>query len=627
MSDHTEKPCVYDPLTAFMEHYADERSSAPEPIRREKLSVDQRLQQRIIEGDSIGLPEDLDEALKQHPALEIINTILLSGMKTVGDLFASGQMQLPFVLQSAETMKRAVTHLEPHMDQSEEILKGTIVLATVKGDVHDIGKNLVDILLSNNGYRVINLGIKVSVETMLKSVNDHHADAIGMSGLLVKSTLIMKENLELMQKRGLKIPVILGGAALNRRFVDEDLSGLYGGDLAYARNAFDGLSFMERISEGKPFPDHRPHTDSRPHPDSRTEQTSAPETNLPDDESGMPRVTAPKMETDGGAAMDSALHLRQIQETQADTHRSISATSSGRPVFGLRSDVSRNEPIPEAPFLGSRVRDAVSIDAVFEYINETALIRGQWQLRKGKLSDLEYERQMKEEILPMLDELKLQIKREQILFPAVVYGYFPCSADGNDLVVYRPSGMRTDNLHGEWDRSSYTRGELVEWQRFSFPRQSGNRYLCIADYFHDIDHDAIDVCAFQIVTVGRFASEYTARLFEQHRYQDYLYMHGLSVESAEALAEYWHRIIRRELGISGADASETKRLFSQGYQGSRYSFGYPACPNLEDQRQLFELLRPERIGVELTEEFHLVPEQSTSAMIVHHSEARYFNVK
>ena len=575
MNHSIQKRCVYDPLVELMQHFAESGSERASVSDRTDLPVDERLKRRIIDGDGIGLPGDLEEALRERSALEIINDVLLDGMKTVGELFGTGQMQLPFVLQSAETMKAAVAYLEQFMERSDGSQRGTIILATVKGDVHDIGKNLVDIILTNNGYRVVNLGIKVPLDVMLSAADEHRGDAIGMSGLLVKSTVIMRENLEVMRHRGLRIPVILGGAALTRRYVEQDLRAVYDGVLEYAKDAFDGLAFMNRIKEAS---------------DASRE--------LP-----VPAVVTSHRRTPVVHAADEA---------------------TPGPV---RSNVSSDAPIPDAPFLGSRVVTNIRIEKVFEYINEAALIRGQWQIRRGALSEAEYRALLQNDILPKFETLKLQAKRDDVLHPAVVYGYFPCAADGNDLIVYRPVELSEESLHSEWPRASYRPEELVEWQRFSFPRQSGDRHLCIADFFRDSREEARDVCAFHVVTMGQAASDYTAGLFNANRYQEYLYMHGLAVECAEALAEYWHRSIREELGIAGRDAEDIRKLFSQGYQGSRYSFGYPACPRLEDQAQLFVLLRPERIGVSLTEEWQLVPEQSTSAIVIHHPEARYFSIK
>ncbi|MCI0706611.1 MAG: methionine synthase [Ignavibacteriae bacterium] len=570
---------VYDPLTELMAYYSDKKTETKKKSVVKGDTVEERLKNRIIDGERVGLQADLDDALKKHPALDIINTILLDGMKVVGELFGSGQMQLPFVLQSAEVMKAAVAHLEPHMEKTEGSQKGTMVIATVKGDVHDIGKNLVDIILTNNGYKVINLGIKCPVETMLHAAEEHQADAIGMSGLLVKSTLVMKENLAVMNERNIDIPVILGGAALTRRYVEQDLRSVYNGNVLYANDAFDGLSLMEKIISGQ------------------LEQ--AP---LTGDES----IEAEE-EVLTGAEAKIALAMAE------DVHYSKDNGSLKSDVAVLevpkRSAVKIDVPIPTPPFWGAKIVEDISLDETFQYVNEIALIRGQWRVVRGKLSEQEYQKVLKEQIYPDLEKLKSKVAAEKLLEPKVVYGYFPCQSDGNELIIYNDAQSSSERL------------------RFSFPRQQHKPYLCLADYFAPIDSGRVDVVAFHLVTVGRKASDYSRKLFESNQYKDYLYFHGLSVESAEAMAELWHKRIREELGIAGNDAKEIRKLFSQGYQGSRYSFGYPACPNLEDQAKLFELLQPERIGVELTDEFQLVPEQSTSAIVAHHPEARYFNVK
>jgi 5-methyltetrahydrofolate--homocysteine methyltransferase len=562
MADQSQKTLklTYDPLTELMAYYADKKGEKKAKVGP-AATIEERLKNRIIDGDKVGMQADLDEALKKYSALDIINTILLDGMKVVGELFGSGQMQLPFVLQSAETMKAAVAYLEQFMDKATTTSKGTLVIATVKGDVHDIGKNLVDIILTNNGYRVINLGIKCPVETMLHAAEEHHADAIGMSGLLVKSTLIMKENLEVMNERNVTIPVVVGGAALTRRYVEQDLRSVYKGKVFYANDAFDGLRFMEQVVGG-------------------TLAYPEPEVGEPDDDE---RLT--------GAEAKIAMAQK--------------ATGSEPPT---RSRVSRDVPIPTPPFWGTRVVENIPLDDVFAYVNDIALIRGQWQVRKGKLSEEEYRRVLEEKIYPDYEKLKARIKAEGLLQPRVVYGYFPCQAEGDDLIIYEDDGRR-------------------ERMRFTFPRQKDDRFLCLADYFAPVASGRMDVVAFHLVTMGSVASEYSAKLFASNTYKDYLYFHGLSVECAEALAELWHKRIREELGIAGKDAKEIKRLFSQGYQGARYSFGYPACPNLEDQAKLMELLDGARIGVRLTEEFQLVPEQSTTAIIVHHPEARYFTIR
>jgi 5-methyltetrahydrofolate--homocysteine methyltransferase len=594
----TGKKLVYDPLSEFMRHYAESDAPAQQRPSAAPQNVEERLHRRIVDGDHNGIGPDLDAALARHSAVEIINGILLPAMKTVGELFGAGEMQLPFVLQSAESMKAAVSYLEPFMDRVDDVGKGVIVLATVRGDVHDIGKNLVDIILTNNGYKVVNLGIKVPVEAMLDAAQEHKADAIGMSGLLVKSTLIMKENLSVMEHRGLKTPVVLGGAALTRRFVEQDLTSVYSGKLAYANDAFDGLAFMEDL-----------HALKSGIPDAGGVESS--ERRIP---IGSSNICA-----------KSALRGAGKVQVRPDVETGIS--SNDPPPVEPRSSIRCDVPIPVPPFLGSRVAVDIRLDEIYPFINEVALIRGQWQIRRGKRSETEYEEMLERDARPVLESLKKRSRDEEILKPAVVYGYFPCNADGDDLIIHRPKDLPDAELAGEWPRIRYERGELAEWARFSFPRQAGDRRLCLADYFRPMVSDQTDVCAFHVATVGSAVTAYAAELFSRNLYQDYLYMHGFGVECAEALAEYWHKRVRLELGIASGDAVEMRRLFSQGYQGARYSFGYPACPKLEDQRKLFTLLRPERIGVSLTEEYQLVPEQSTSAVIVHHPEARYFNIR
>jgi 5-methyltetrahydrofolate--homocysteine methyltransferase len=565
---------VYDPLTELMAYYAGTKGEKKEKAQRAG-TVEERLKNRIIDGDKVEMQADLDEALKKYSALDIINTILLDGMKVVGELFGSGQMQLPFVLQSAETMKTAVAYLERFMDKADSTSKGTFVIATVKGDVHDIGKNLVDIILTNNGYKVINLGIKCPVETMLHAAEEHAADALGMSGLLVKSTLIMKENLEVLNERSVTIPVVLGGAALTRRYVEQDLRAIYKGPVVYANDAFDGLRFMEQVVAGTlEYP------------------ASVPAENDDVVLTGAEAKIA-MAEKEQGSGFNAPV--------KKDS-RMLNAERTG--ISGVRHDV----PIPTPPFWGTRVVENIPLDRIFEYVNEVALIRGQWQVRKGRMNEEEYRKLLEEKIYPDYEALKAAIKSGNLLQPKVVYGYFPCQSSGNDLIIYHD------------DRKT-------ERVRFTFPRQTSDRFLCLADYFAPVESGMIDVVAFQLVTMGKAASEYSAKLFGANNYKEYLYFHGLSVESAEALAELWHKKIREELGIAGNDAREIKRLFAQGYQGSRYSFGYPACPNLEDQRKLFALLDGERIGVHLTDEFSLDPEQSTNAIIVHHPDARYFTIK
>jgi len=562
-----ERRPSYDPLTALITYYSKHKGEKKGKSVREG-TVEERLKGRIIDGDRVGLHADLDEALKLYLPLDIINTILLDGMKVVGDLFGSGQMQLPFVLQSAEAMKAAVSYLEQYMDKTAATSKGIMVLATVKGDVHDIGKNLVDIILTNNGYRVVNLGIKCPIETMLRAAEEHKAHAIGMSGLLVKSTMVMKENLEVMNERNVTLPVILGGAALTRRYVEQNLRTVYGGTVLYANDAFDGLRYMEQIISGK---------------------------------LAIPAAEA-QLEGEGEELTGTEAKIALAQR-EDDRYRA----QAGDHQPPRRSSVRPVTTVPTPPFWGNKVVQDISLEEVFRFVNEVALIRGQWQVRKQRVQEEEYQKLLQKEIYPAYEALKETVIRNKLLSPKVVYGYFPCQSDGNDLVIYRD------------DRKT-------EQTRFTFPRQLGDRSLCIADYFEPVKSGRVDVVAFHLVTMGRVAAEHSAKLFASNSYKDYLYFHGLSVEGTEALAEYWHKRIREELGIAAKDAPSVRRLFSQGYQGSRYSFGYPACPNLEDQVKLFALLDGERIGVKLTDEYSLDPEQSTNAIIVHHPDARYFNI-
>ncbi|MFC1483833.1 methionine synthase [Candidatus Neomarinimicrobiota bacterium] len=541
------RSATYDPLTTILEYHQTHTIEKGSAADLEELPVEERLQRRIVDGNRPGLDQDLDEALETTPALDIINTILLAGMKTVGELFASGEMQLPFVLQSAETMKAAVSYLEPLMDKAAATGKGKLVLATVKGDVHDIGKNLVDIILTNNGYQVINLGIKQPIEQIIEAYEREQADAIGLSGLLVKSTVIMKENLEVLEERGLKPPVLLGGAALNRRYVEEDLRRIYSGQVYYAKDAFDGLRLMEHLSS-----------------------------------SGSGEIPAAKT-----------------------ANRSTKQASP--PPSRKRKQIEPVEP-PQPPFWGSRVVTGIPLPAVIPYINRIALFRGQWGVKKGGRDSQKYDQLVRETLEPTLTRLVKQAAHEQILQPSVVYGYFPCNADGNALHVYQ-SPNDSDPL-----------------LTIDFPRQQVEHGRSIADFFWPVDSGRKDVLAAQLVTVGLKATEEAQRLFKSNSYTDYLYFHGFAVETAEALAEYWHKEIRRELRMDTEDGTDIPSLFRQHYRGSRYSFGYPACPNLEDQAHIFALLQPERIGVSLTEEWQLVPEQSTSALVVHHPDAKYFSV-
>ncbi len=553
----------YDPLTRFLELFEGVTTADTRAARKAELAnlpVGERLARRVVDGDANGLEADLDEALTDRPALQIIDDYLLAGMKTVGELFGSGQMQLPFVLASAEVMKSAVRYLEPHIDATDTAGKGTIVLATVKGDVHDIGKNLVDIILTNNGYTVVNLGIKQPVSTIIEAALSHNADAIGMSGLLVKSTVVMKDNLLELNSRGLtRYPVLLGGAALTRAFVEEDLHELYEGEVRYARDAFEGLSLMESVMAVK-----------------RGEPGAA----LPE----------PRRRRVRAVARPAA------EDEQADSEE--------------RSDVARRVDVPVPPFWGSRVVKGVKLADVAEWLDHRATFMGQWGLR-GTPGGASYDELVETEGLPRLRRWLDRIATEQLAEFAVTYGYWPCHSEGNTLIVGDPQDPSRE-LH-----------------RFRFPRQSRDRRLCLADFFRDAEEATElgpDVIAFQLVTMGSAVARATAELFASDSYRDYLELHGLSVQLTEALAEHWHARVRAELGLGG-DGSKEAMIRDQAYRGSRYSFGYPACPDLADRRKLVDLVEPDRIGVELSEELQLHPEQSTDALIVHHPEAKYFNAR
>lgn len=553
----------YDPLQRLLQLFegvdarSDARSRADELA---SLPLGERLQRRIVDGERNGLEADLDEALATRTALEIVNDTLLSGMKTVGDLFGAGEMQLPFVLQSAEVMKAAVGYLEPHMEKADATGKGTIVLATVKGDVHDIGKNLVDIILSNNGYTVVNLGIKQPVSTILEAAAEHDADAIGMSGLLVKSTVIMKENLQEMNSRGVaaRWPVLLGGAALTRAYVEDDLTAIFEGNVRYARDAFEGLRLMDAVMAVR-----------------RGEDGAA-----------LPAPRQRRVRATGHA---------QLRETPPEA-------------MPARSDVATDNSVPVPPFWGTRVVRGIALADYAAYLDERATFLGQWGLRptRGREGP-SYGELVETEGRPRLRMWLDRLHTDGLLEAAVVYGYFPCVSKGDDLVVLRADG--TQRL------------------RFTFPRQRRDRHLCLADFFRCDEAGEADVVAFQLVTVGGRVSEATAKLFAQSAYRDYLELHGLSVQLTEALAELWHARVRAELGFGVEDSGELAGILDQGYRGSRYSFGYPACPDLEDRAKIVELLEPERIGVTLSEEYQLHPEQATDAIIVHHPEAKYFNAK
>ncbi|MDQ1443889.1 MAG: 5-methyltetrahydrofolate--homocysteine methyltransferase [Acidimicrobiaceae bacterium] len=554
----------YDPLQRLLAMFEGVSADAVEREDRSGWPVDRRLSQRIIDGDKDGLEAELDEALSSGlSALSIVNDVLLGGMKVVGDLFGSGQMQLPFVLQSAETMKAAVAYLEPHMERTDEGGKGRIVLATVKGDVHDIGKNLVDIIFTNNGYEVHNLGIKVPLSDMVEKAMEVKADAIGMSGLLVKSTLIMRENLEELNQRGLAadVPVLLGGAALTRTYVERDLRGVYAGRVFYGKDAFEGLHTMDKLME---------------------------------------------MKRSGALASDTAFGI-EAGGRNLPPRRSQRVLDDSVAVPARSPEVADDNAVYTPPFLGTQVVKGIGVDEIAGFLNETALFRNQWGFRPDK-TKAETDDEFKARMRPLLREKLEEAKAAGLLLPAVVYGYFAANADGDDVVLW------TDESRAE------------ELARFSFPRQREAPFLCIADFFRTVASGEKDYAAFHIVTMGRRASEEAQRLFQADRYQDYLLLHGLGVELAEALAELWHKRVREEMGFADQDGPTLAGLFRQQYRGGRYSWGYPACPDLEDNAAVAALLGADRIGVECSEDtsFQYQPEQTTSAIICHHPQAKYF---
>jgi 5-methyltetrahydrofolate--homocysteine methyltransferase len=583
---------AYDPLQRFLELFegvttADAKAERAAELL--KLPVGERLQRRIIDGEGKGLSDDLDIAMAEGKrAMEIINTDLLAGMRVVGELFGSGQMQLPFVLQSAEVMKTAVAYLEPYLEKTDARGKGTIVLATVKGDVHDIGKNLVDIILTNNGYTVVNLGIKQPISAIVDAAEEHHADVIGMSGLLVKSTVVMKENLEELNKRGIATayPVFLGGAALTRAYVEQDLREIFAGEVRYARDAFEGLRLMDALMAVK-----------------RGEEGAA-----------LPAPRERRVKARAGTLVEDRVEAGEA----------------------LRSDVAVDIDVPTPPFWGDRIVKGISLADVGAYLDERATFMGQWGLKGSRAYEqggatatplepparsrggngVSYEELVETEGRPRLRMWLDRIQTDGIAEFAVIYGYWPCYSEGNDLVVLQLGAEASD--------------PGAELQRYSFPRQTRGRFLCLADFFRDRQLAAEkgpDMVAFHLVTMGSQVAKVTASLFEQNAYRDYLELHGLSVQLTEALAEMWHARIRADLGFAADDGPMDEMIRDQAYRGSRYSFGYPACPELDDRRKLMALLHPERIGVELSEELQLHPEQSTDAMIVHHPEAKYFNAR
>jgi len=564
--------CIYDPLGKLTDLFAGKKAKKSEAVDK-NLPIDQRLNQHIIDGERIGLEEALEQARQDYDPLHIINTFLLDGMKVVGELFGSGQMQLPFVLQSAQTMKAAVAYLEPFMEKKAgDTGKGTFLIATVKGDVHDIGKNLVDIILSNNGYRVINLGIKQPVENIIQAYEEYQADCIAMSGLLVKSTAFMKENLAIFNEKGITVPVILGGAALTPKFVYGDCQATYNGQVIYGKDAFSDLHFMDKL---------------------------------------MPAKAAGAWDNHAGF---------QGEFAQENQHRAMALEETPTPktdepqvIDTRRSEaVAVDIPRPQPPFWGTQILtpQEISLEALFWYLDLQALFAGQWQFRKPQgQSREEYDQFLAAKVEPLLTEWQRRVVVEKLLEPTVVYGYFPCQSEGNTLLIYDP-------------QEPEARREVA---RFTFPRQRSGRRLCIADFFATVDSGAIDVFAMQAVTMGEVATNYAQQLFKADDYANYLYFHGMAVQMAEALAEWTHARIRRELGFGAQEPDNIREVLQQHYPGSRYSFGYPACPNMQDQVTQLALLGCDRIGLTMDESEQLYPEQSTTAIITYHPAANYFS--
>jgi 5-methyltetrahydrofolate--homocysteine methyltransferase len=563
-----------DPLTNFLDVFSGVDSAATRQSRADELAampLEDRLERRIIDGEKKGLEADLDEAIGSgYSALAIINDFLLKGMQVVGELFGKGEMQLPFVLQSAEVMKTAVAHLEPHIEKTEDTGKGRILLATVRGDVHDIGKNLVDIILSNNGFETVNIGIKQPINEILRAAEENNVDVIGMSGLLVKSTQIMRENLEEMNQRGVagRWPVILGGAALTRSFVEQDLAEMFEGEVRYARDAFEGLKLMDTLVKIK--------------------------------------------------RGDTSVSLPPLKKKLVQPKNLLVRTEPD--LIPNRSDVASDNQIPSPPFWGTRVVKGVPLRDYAAYLDERATFMGQWGLKPSRAEDgASYEQLVEEEGRPRLRAWLEKIQTDSLLEAAVVYGYFPAVSDGDDLVIlhHGPEGA-TDGGSGGVPGT--------ERMRFTFPRQARDRHLCLADFIASKESGKVDVVPFQLVTMGSRVSEAANELYAANAYRDYLELHGLSVQLTEALAEFWHARVREELGFSNEDPKDIEGHFKLDYRGARYSFGYPACPELEDRVKLVELLKPEAVGVTLSEELQLHPEQSTDAMVLHHPEAKYFSV-
>ncbi len=586
--------CIYDPLTKLTTLF-EGKTTKRDKSNDANLPVEERLKQHIIDGERIGLDDALTEALQKHPPLAIINTFLLDGMKVVGELFGSGQMQLPFVLQSAQTMKAAVAYLEPFMEKSETEgnAKGTVVIATVKGDVHDIGKNLVDIILSNNGYKVINLGIKQPVDNIIEAYREHGADCIAMSGLLVKSTAFMKENLEVFNEQEITVPVILGGAALTPKFVHEDCQNTYKGKVVYGKDAFSDLHFMDKLMPAK----------------------------MKGEWNDFQGFLGEFFQENGKQREGKKLDISSVIDSHVDDASIVQMETKTVEIDTRRSeavDVDIERPTP--PFWGTKLlkHEDIPIEEIFWHLDLQALIAGQWQFRKPKEQSWEeYDAFLQEKVYPVLKDWKQKVVAENLLHPTVIYGYFPCQSEGNSLLIYDPevikqsAGKISDGLE-----------PIVIWE---FPRQKSMRRLCIADFFAAKESGVIDVFPMQAVTVGEVATEYAKKLFDANQYTDYLYYHGMAVQTAEGLAEWTHARIRRELGFGDKEPDNIRDILQQRYQGSRYSFGYPACPNIQDQYKQLELLKTERINFYMDESEQIYPEQSTTAIIAYHPAAKYFS--
>jgi 5-methyltetrahydrofolate--homocysteine methyltransferase len=569
----------YDPLKKILNKFSDIKKNAQsEASKRSTLSIEERLKLDIIDGEKQFIVDDCKEAMQKYPPLHIINNILLDGMKVVGERFGSGEMQLPFVLESAEAMKTAVKELEPYMEKKEGYSKGKMIIATVKGDVHDIGKNLVDVILSNNGFEIMNLGIKQPIESILEKYKDSGAHAIGMSGLLVKSTAIMKENLEYMAIHGFKTPVILGGAALTREFVEKDCQAVYKGPVFYAFDAFESLKIMEKLCELSEVPSQTKIEEIRKHAKGNNKEAESI-----------------KSEADTG--------IKVIRKSD----KSLIPDENGQSPW-----IRKSEKIPPPPFWGTKIIEE-PLENIFKFLDEFALIRSRWGFAQGNMTEEQFNEILDKKAQPLFEQMKKKFIRENTVSPKAIYGYFPACSDRDKIVVYKPDTKPNTPLK---DRTIIS--------EFHFPRQKSGKLLCISDFFRNINSGEIDTLAVQIVTLGEEISKQTKSLYEQGNFTDYYYLHGIGTELTEAYAEFIHKQIRTELGISGKDAKSLRQLFSQGYQGSRYSFGYPACPNMEGNSDLLKLLEAERIGIQISEAFQMHPELTTSALVSWHPQARYF---